>query len=123
VITIDHLTHAYHTLLSPTLRHACNLTLSADDSSSGSDAVVQTVDLDELLQQQHPEDEKRRWTRGCRYGEVEGYVITEVELEEAAADGDGDGVGVVLVECVGCSLWLKVEFGVVDDEEGEGVSG
>jgi len=87
--------------------------------------VVQTVDLDELQQQQHPEDEKRWWTRGCRCGEVEGYVVTEVELEEAAADGDGDGVGVVLVGCVGCSLWLKVEFGVVDDEEqeGEGMSG
>ena len=47
---------------------------------------------------------------GCRCGRVRGYSVTEEELEKHAAQGAVD------VGCEGCSLWIRVEFGVVDGE-------
>ncbi|KAF2831969.1 hypothetical protein CC86DRAFT_377211 [Ophiobolus disseminans] len=51
------------------------------------------------------------WTRACRCGEEQGYRILEEELGEAEERGEAE----VLVGCGGCSLWVRVGFGV---EEG-----
>jgi diphthamide biosynthesis protein 4 len=50
------------------------------------------------------------WTRSCRCGMEKGYVILEEELEDAEQRGEGE----VLVGCEGCSLWVRVGFGVED---------
>jgi diphthamide biosynthesis protein 4 len=50
------------------------------------------------------------WTRACRCGMEKGYTILEEELEDAEQRGEGE----VLVGCEGCSLWVRVGFGVED---------
>lgn len=57
------------------------------------------------------------WTRACRCGDEKGYVILEEELEDAESRGEGE----VLVGCGGCSLWVRVGFGVEEEgmEDGE----
>lgn len=69
--------------------------------------VLQVVDLDDFI-----ERGEGRWTKSCRCGEEEGYVVTEEDLEA------GDDV----VGCCGCSLWLKVGYEILEDED-ENVTG
>jgi diphthamide biosynthesis protein 4 len=57
------------------------------------------------------EDKQMEWTRACRCGKEQGFRIAEEELEEAERRGEKE----VLVGCEGCSLWVRVGFGV---EEG-----
>lgn len=66
---------------------------------------VETVDLDDL----EVDDDQNLWYRSCRCGDERGFLIAETDLEEAAEDGE------VNVGCRGCSLWLKVQFGVIED--------
>jgi diphthamide biosynthesis protein 4 len=48
------------------------------------------------------------WTRSCRCGDEKGFKILEEELEDAENRGEQE----VLVGCEGCSLWVRVGFGV-----------
>ncbi|KAI5203159.1 DnaJ-domain-containing protein [Aureobasidium subglaciale] len=67
------------------------------------------VDLDDL-----DYDEKTgEWWKGCRCGQDRGFVITEDELENESRYGE------LITGCKGCSLWLKVLFGIEEDEERE----
>lgn len=71
---------------------------------------IETIDLDDLNMDED-ETKEHTWYRGCRCGEERGFVITEGDLEDAAQDGE------VTVGCRGCSLWLRVLFGVVEEDE------
>ena len=62
----------------------------------------ETVDLDDLVFDQR----NRLWQAPCRCGASLGFVVTEADLEENSHHAEG----AVYVACVGCSLWLKVEF-------------
>lgn len=58
------------------------------------------------------------WYLGCRCGEERGYVVREGDLERVEGLGERE----IVVGCCGCSLWVRVGFGVVeggDDEEEE----
>ncbi|KAL7267817.1 hypothetical protein RUND412_009581 [Rhizina undulata] len=102
--TIDQITHAYTTLSSPTLKSVYDQQLLASVSSSPNSRdslVLQTVDLDDFTYH----EDTRRWTRGCRCGEGEGFVVTEEDLERG-----GEVVG-----CWGCSLWVRVAYEVVEE--------
>lgn len=70
--------------------------------------MLQAVDLDDF----EYDGERERWTRACRCGAGEGFVITEDDL----AAGD-DVVG-----CCGCSLWVKVGYEIVyeDNKQADG---
>lgn len=73
----------------------------------------EVVDLDDLQYN----EEKGFWYRSCRCGETVSYVITE-EMLEAEENKD---LREIFVGCVGCSLWLRVAFGVneeLGDESG-----
>jgi diphthamide biosynthesis protein 4 len=104
--SIDLLTLAYKTLSSPELRKEYDLTLRTASGSEVGSEVVQTVDLDEFAYK-----EEGRYTKACRCGEEEGFVISEEELESAV----GDGLNEVLVGCGGCSLWWRVAFEAVEE--------
>lgn len=129
-ITIDSIALAYKILSSPSLKAEYDLALqtskrsqnnripnshSDSDSEEDNDEVfrtgLETVDLDDLnfveesgSSKEGPQEEI--WTRGCRCGDDGGFVVTEKELEANAEDGE------VIVGCRGCSLWLRVLFGV-----------
>jgi curved DNA-binding protein CbpA len=68
----------------------------------------EVVDLDDLKF-----DEKGFWYRACRCGEEVSYVVTEEMLEDEAKKGGRE----IVMGCAGCSLWLRIGFGV--EEYGE----
>jgi diphthamide biosynthesis protein 4 len=113
-ITIDAIALSYQILSSPSLKSAYDLALLTSKPSDEEKVFrtgLETVDLDDLSF-----DEGREvWSRGCRCGDEGGFVVTEGELE------DGEEEGEVIVGCRGCSLWLRVLFGVEEDG-GDGVS-
>lgn len=120
IFSIDQITHAFHTLSDPQTRAAYNASLAlqhrtaADGlggkSSQGWKTGIETVDLDDLVGNEE-ETEEQTWYKSCRCGEERGFVVTEEDLEDALQEGE------VTVGCRGCSLWLRVLFGVVDDED------
>lgn len=110
--SIDQITQAYAVLSVPKLRaqYDKDLILSANDGDAGHRKEtfrtgVEIVDLDDL----DYDDKKDVWYRGCRCGDERGFEVMETDLEEVAEDGE------INVGCRGCSLWMKVLFGVVDD--------
>jgi diphthamide biosynthesis protein 4 len=117
--TVDQITHAFRTLSDPQARAAYNASLAlqhhtvADGlggkSSEGWKTGIETVDLDDLAGSEE-EAKEQTWYKSCRCGEERGFVVTEGDLEDAVREGE------VTVGCRGCSLWLRVLFGVVVDD-------
>lgn len=106
--TVDSIALAYKILSSPSLKTEYDLglqTLRSKDSDKIFHTGLDTVDLDDLAF----DESKEIWTRGCRCGDDSGFIVTEAELESNAEDGE------LITGCRGCSLWLRVLFGV---EEG-----
>jgi hypothetical protein len=50
------------------------------------------------------------WFKSCRCGDERGFQVREADLEEAS------DIGELHIGCRGCSLWLKVLFGVVEEK-------
>ncbi|KAI1497370.1 hypothetical protein F5X99DRAFT_26313 [Biscogniauxia marginata] len=121
IFTVDQIQQAYGVLsdrkqraeYDQSLRHQ---RVAAASPSSSFRTGVETVDLDDL-----GFDERTGvYHRGCRCGNARGYAFTEEDLDEFEDDG------VLMVECLDCSLWLRVLFAPAaddddddDDEEGE----
>jgi diphthamide biosynthesis protein 4 len=70
------------------------------------------IDLDDMAY----DDTTGMWYRACRCGEQRGYTVTEAQLEEEERKGGRE----VVVGCCGCSLWLRVGYGVVEETDGLG---
>jgi diphthamide biosynthesis protein 4 len=103
--TIDSIALAYKILSSPALKSEYDLGLQTarpKDDDKVFRTGLDTVDLDDLIF----DEGKEVWTRGCRCGDDHGFVVMEAELELNAEDGE------LIIGCRGCSLWLRVLFGV-----------
>lgn len=75
---------------------------------------VETADLDDLaldVGRRQGGGERDQWYRGCRCGNPRGFLLGEDDLEAAADCGE------LMVGCQDCSLWLRVRFAVVEDED------
>lgn len=119
--TVDAIKLAYLTLSNPSTRHAYDLSLlTAKPSSASPNSPMsarppshfigeETLDLDDLAY----DDVRGEWYRACRCGQERGFAVNEGELEEEMEKGGRE----VVVGCRGCSLWVRVGFGVVDDED------
>lgn len=113
-ISIDSIALAYKILSSPALKAEYDVGLQTSRGEGGEDdekdrvfrTGLETVDLDDLV---FDDGEKAVWTRGCRCGDDKGFVVTEAELEENEGDGE------LITGCRGCSLWLRVLFGVEEE--------
>jgi diphthamide biosynthesis protein 4 len=110
IYTIDQIVEAYAVLASPSTRAAYDreLGLSATGASSRftNEALhtgVEVYDLEDLAYDEHT----TTWSRGCRCGYPHGYVLTEAELEKESSQSE------IYVACKGCSLWIKVLFGMM----------
>ena len=112
--TIDEITEAYAVLSVPKLRSEYDRDLKiqgysekntrqreSDEFRTG----CETLDLDDLTYDENEEI----WFKNCRCGDRQGFLIREADLEEAS------DVGELFVGCRGCSLWMKVLFGVFKD--------
>jgi len=72
----------------------------------------EVIDLDDLIF----DEEKGYWYRACRCGEEVSYVVSEEMLEDEVRKGGRE----IVVGCAGCSLWIRVGFGVEEHGEGSG---
>jgi DnaJ-class molecular chaperone len=133
--TIDQISTAYATLSHPSQRQAYDRALHSTTTSTGRTGVggaesgfqtgIETLDLDDLDSEEYVDTDDNnssngtgstttRWYRSCRCGNPRGYRFTEADLEEAA------DLGELMVGCADCSLWLRVHFAVVDDDNDDG---
>lgn len=71
---------------------------------------VEVIDLDDLTAEERNGGETF-WYKGCRCGDEKGFMVEEEDLESATEVGGRE----VMVGCRGCSLWLRVLFGVVEE--------
>ncbi|OTB08746.1 hypothetical protein M426DRAFT_316764 [Hypoxylon sp. CI-4A] len=108
--TVDQIQHAYTILSDTRQRTEYNRTLKAPSSRAPEfQTGVETVDLDDLAF-----DERTGvYYRSCRCGNKRGYAFTEENLEEFEEDG------VLMVECLDCSLWIRVLFAAAEESEDE----
>lgn len=116
--TIDAILDAYKTLIDPTTRAEYDRSLLLHNTSSSSSTTsalkapshpgLETVDLSDMRYS----DAEQMWYLGCRCGREGTYVVTEEELELNAEYGE------TITPCQGCSLWLRVTFAVVAEDEG-----
>jgi curved DNA-binding protein CbpA len=110
--SVDKITEAYSVLSSPKSRadYDRELTLQTRSQSKDESDIfrtgVEVVDLDDL----DYDETEGSWYRSCRCGDNRGFLFKEDSLEDAADDGE------LNVGCRGCSLWLRVLFGVLDGE-------
>lgn len=79
---------------------------AVDDEQGG--VLFDECDLDDL----DFDELSNIWFKRCRCGANKAYIITEEDLEREEENRE------VLVQCGGCSLWIKVKFDVaVENEE------
>ncbi|KAJ1331466.1 diphthamide biosynthesis protein 4 [Microdochium nivale] len=127
--TVDQIQEAYTTLSDTKKRAEYNRSLASASSSSSATTTsrqqqsshtatfsttrsfqtgLEVVDLDDV----DFDDRKGLYFRACRCGNPRGYRFKENNLEE------NEDEGVLMVECLDCSLWLKVLFtaAAVDDD-------
>jgi diphthamide biosynthesis protein 4 len=110
--TIDQISTAYAILSNPTSRASYDKLLLTTASTTNPlpsqfQTGIETIDLDDL----EYDASKEEWYRPCRCGNTRGYRFGEADLEDSA------DLGELMVGCVDCSLWLRVQFAVVADKE------
>ena len=109
--SIDQIAAAFSTLSDRKCREEYDKELkqkAVEGRAQGKDIFrtgIEIVDLDDM----ETDEAEGIWYRSCRCGDERGYSIRELDLEEAADEGE------ISVGCRGCSLWLKVLFGVMVD--------
>ncbi|ODV90759.1 hypothetical protein CANCADRAFT_44398 [Tortispora caseinolytica NRRL Y-17796] len=126
-ITLDEIKKAYRAaLLSNHPDKSRNGKLSVDDiqaayailsnqhKRSAYDQALQGSNYQIYSKQEHSEvydlddleyDEKlNEWFMGCRCGNKKGFTVNESILE------DNIDIGEILIQCLDCSNWIKVQF-------------
>lgn len=115
IFTIDQITTALNVLSSPASRSVYDSALrvsrpaGADSRDGTFQTGVENVDLDDLAF----DEEDECWYRSCRCGNERSYLFSETDLEEVGDEGE------LVVGCLDCSLWLRVHFAVLEDEESQ----
>lgn len=109
VYSIDDIVIAYEVLADPRKRRIYNETLDKKEGSVTNEKDthigVEVFDLEDLQHDGH----KNIWSKSCRCGDEQGYVLTETDLDNESQHGE------IYVGCQGCSLFIKVLFAL---EEG-----
>jgi len=115
VYSVDQISTAYNVLSLPKLRakYDTSLLLQIHEHSGSAGhrnreeflTGVEVMDLDDL----DYDDHKGLWYKGCRCGDGRGFIITEADLEAVIDEGE------LGVECIGCSLWIKVLFSASEE--------
>ncbi|KAJ9606393.1 Diphthamide biosynthesis protein 4 [Cladophialophora chaetospira] len=107
--TVDEIVIAFETLVDPTKRAEYDKSLEKDSASwrhvngyKGTHIGVESFDLEELTY----DEMMNTWSKGCRCGDQQGYVVTEPDLEQESQHGE------IYVGCRGCSLFINVHFAV-----------
>jgi len=110
--SIDDIVIAYETLLDSVKRFEYNQSLDKDQSyglsgangHTGTHIGVEVYDLEDL----EYDERKNVWSKSCRCGDEQGYIMTESDLEKESQSGE------IYAGCRGCSLFIKVLFALED---------
>ncbi|KAK6354272.1 hypothetical protein TWF730_008685 [Orbilia blumenaviensis] len=133
IYTIDQINTAYKTLSSPALRQEYDLSLrsslskGANGGGGGYKTGLDIVDLDDMVYRL-PESEEEgsaggRFTKSCRCGAEEGYVLTEEDMDDIEKElqqqkiGNGSKARSMIIGCLGCSLWVQVDWVVCESDD------
>ncbi|KAK4945335.1 Diphthamide biosynthesis protein 4 [Elasticomyces elasticus] len=104
--SIDDIVVAYEILSDPEKRAAYNAVLDTRDglglTEKSAHIGVEAFDLEDL----NYDETKSIWSKSCRCGDEHGYILTESDLERETQHGE------IYVGCRGCSLFIKVLFGL-----------
>ncbi|KIW94711.1 uncharacterized protein Z519_04688 [Cladophialophora bantiana CBS 173.52] len=108
VYSIDDIVVAYEVLSDPakraeydrTLDRGVNFDWKGKSDEKGTHIGVEVYDLEDLKYDEF----QTIWSKSCRCGDEQGYIVTESDLEKEAQQGE------VYVGCRGCSLFIKVLF-------------
>ncbi|KAH0563319.1 hypothetical protein GP486_002112 [Trichoglossum hirsutum] len=115
--TIDQITSAYKILSNPVTRAEYDRLLSLEPSTAfhplnrpkgfgdSFRSGLETVDLDDL----EFDGNRGVWYRSCRCGDERGFLVSENQLAEEANNGE------IIAGCQGCSLWLRIQFEVLEE--------
>lgn len=109
VYSVDSIIAAYETLADPLKRNAYDASFEMRweiVEEKGTHPGVETFDLEDLSL----DEDTSTWHQPCRCGSEDGFVLTEAELEKVSRQGE------IYVGCKGCSLFIKVVFGVAEEE-------
>lgn len=109
--TVDEIRHAYLVLSDGATRAAYERSLltslrEPSKLNGGIEPTGEMLDLEELSY----DENEAIWYRSCRCGQERGFILSEGDLERAVEEGEKE----VVTGCTGCSLWIRVLFGVVD---------
>ncbi|KAK1752490.1 hypothetical protein QBC47DRAFT_388638 [Echria macrotheca] len=116
--TVDQITQAYTTLSNDKTRADYDRQLRSETTPSQSSSSpnfqtgLETLDLDDLSYRDTVYG-KGEWYRACRCGNKRGFIVGEDDLDE------NEELGELIVGCVDCSLWLRVQFAILEDDEFE----
>jgi len=108
---------AYSTLSNDSLRTKYDEDLKETFKKSGLISTGEGLDIVTLDDFNYDEDDG--FSKNCpRCTATDGFILTENDLEE---NGTPDGVGgyELIVQCNACSLWLKVKYYDLEDEDEE----
>ncbi len=105
--SVDEIVIAFETLSDPLRRAGYDRSLKQDNAGwiqeaghKGTHIGVECYDLEDLMY----DEVKNIWSKACRCGDDQGYVVTEPDLDKESQHGE------IFVGCRGCSLFIKVEF-------------
>ncbi|KAF7846241.1 hypothetical protein BT93_L4784 [Corymbia citriodora subsp. variegata] len=104
--SVDQILDAYRTLSSPSTKSSYDQNLRQRskqnwlDKDQGRNTGFEVFDLDEL----HYHESDDSWTKSCRCGAIPAYRIVEKQLTAGTEEGE------IVVQCNGCSLFIKVLF-------------
>ena len=105
--SVDEIVVAFDTLSDPTRRAEYDKSLERENAGwiqvtgrKEAHTGVETYDLEDLVY----DVSKNTWSRTCRCGDEQGYIVAEPDLERESQHGE------VYVGCRGCSLFIKVLF-------------
>ncbi|KIX06938.1 uncharacterized protein Z518_04914 [Rhinocladiella mackenziei CBS 650.93] len=106
--SIDDIVTAYEVLIDPQKRATYDQALAQDEAfglkraggEKGTHIGVEVFDLEDL----EYDEVKNSWSKTCRCGDKQGYLLTESDLDRESQHGE------IYVGCGGCSLFIKVLF-------------
>ena len=117
--TINSIQEAYKTLIDPELRDQYDDSLKRSIQRQGFNITGDGLDIYCLDDFEMEEEEECKWLKDCpRCQFPKSIKFKESDLIENGTE-DGDNGFDIIVQCESCSLWIKVKYYEINEEDDE----